>query len=142
MKLRTKKIITCTQCETTYTIQAFRKLEKTTDGRHTCKACDFAKGFILGSDYGMDFIFYNADGLDRLLGRKIELDIDGNFSMYSLLDLYELFGNSEHVVKAFQFALDVATLDKQEFEQAIEWSRQGKSFDALYDLLCNKHGIK
>jgi len=141
MKLRTKKIITCTQCETTYTIQAFRKLEKTTDGRHTCKACDFAKGFILGSDYGMDFIFYNADGLDRLLGRKIELDIDGNFSMYSLLDLYELFGNNEHVVKAYQFCLNMATLDREEFTLAIEWSKQGKPFTALYDLLVEKHSL-
>jgi len=127
-----------------YTIKAFRKLETTTDERHlsACNSCDFAKGFVLGNDFDMDFMFYNTDGLEKLLERKIELDIDGNFSMYSLLDLYELFGNSEHVVKAFQFALDVATLDKQEFEQAIEWSRQGKSFDALYDLLCNKHGIK
>jgi hypothetical protein len=141
MKLRNRKIITCTQCETTYTIKAFRKLEKTTDGRHTCKSCDFAKGFILGNDYDMNFMFYNADGLDKLLERKIELDIDGVFSMYSLLDLYELFGNDEHVAKAYKFCLNMATLDKQEFELAIEYARQGKSFDTLYDLLVEKHSL-
>ena len=141
MKLRNKKLVMCTQCETMYTIKAFRKLETSANGRHACKSCDFVKGFVLGNDYDMDFMFYNTDGLDKLLERKIELYIDGNFSMYSLLDLYELFGNDEHVVKAYKFALDVATLDKQEFEQAIEWSRQGKSFDVLYTLLCDKHGV-
>jgi hypothetical protein len=124
-----------------YTIKAFRKLATTTDGRHTCKSCDFAKGFILGNDYDMNFMFYNADGLNKLLERKIELDIDGNFAMYSLLDLYELFGNNEHVVKAYQFCLNMATLDREEFQQAIEWSKQGKSFGTLYDLLVEKHSL-
>jgi hypothetical protein len=124
-----------------YTIKAFRKLATTTDGRHTCKSCDFAKGFILGNDYDMNFMFYNADGLNKLLERKIELDIDGKFAMYSLLDLYELFGNNEHVVKAYQFCLNMATLDREEFTLAIEWSKQGKSFDAFYDELVEKHTL-
>lgn len=141
MKLRNKKIITCTQCETMYTIKAFRKLATTTDGRYTCKSCDFAKGFILGNDYDMNFMFYNADGLNKLLERKIELDIDGKFAMYSLLDLYELFGNNEHVVKAYQFCLNMATLDREEFTLAIEWSKQCKPFTALYDLLVEKHSL-
>ena len=73
--------------------------------------------------------------------KKIELYIDGIFSMYSLSDLYKLFGNTEHVAKAYNFAMDMATLDRKEFTLAIEWSRQGKSLDDLYDLLVEKHSL-
>ena len=73
--------------------------------------------------------------------KKIELYIDGKFAMYSLSELYKLFGNSEHVTKAYNFALNMATLDREEFQQAIEWSRLGKDFDALYELLVEKHSL-
>ena len=73
--------------------------------------------------------------------RKIELYIDGKFAMYSLSELYKLFGNNKHVVKAYNFALNMATLDREEFTLAIEYARQGKAFTALYDLLCEKHGV-
>ncbi len=62
MKLRNKKTIVCTQCETMYTIKAFRKLETSRDGRHVCKSCDFCKGFVFNTD-----IVYNSAELDKLL---------------------------------------------------------------------------
>jgi NAD-dependent SIR2 family protein deacetylase len=64
MKLRNKEPIVCTQCEQTYTIKAFRKLETTSDNRKlsVCKSCDFAKGFVFNTD-----IVYNSKQLDKLL---------------------------------------------------------------------------
>ena len=141
MKLRNRKIIACTQCETLYTIKAFRKLETSADGRHACKSCDFCKGFVFDADVEMLFSFYNAEQFDKLLVKVIEIDNDGTFDTYNIIGLLEKFGNNEHTVKAFQFALDFATLTTDEFQLAIEWSRQGKSFDALYDLLVEKHGF-
>lgn len=141
MKLRNRKIIACTQCDNLYTIRAFRKLETSADGRHVCKSCDFAKGFVFDADVEMLFSFGNVEGLDRLLAKVIEIDNSGSFAHFNLLDLLEKFGNNEHTVKAFDFALDTATLTVAEFQQAIEWSRQGKSLDALYDLLVEKHSL-
>lgn len=148
MKLRNRKIIACTQCDTLYTVKAFRKLETTTDARHlsACKSCDFAKGFVFDADREMLFSFGNAEQFDALMLKTIEIDLQGpneatRFVHGNLLDVLEKFGNNEHVVKAFSFALDVATLTAEEFQQAIEWSRQGKSLDDLYDLLVEKHSL-
>lgn len=141
MKLRNRKIIACTQCDSLYTIKAFRKLATSNDGRHACKACDFCKGFVFDADIAMDFCFDNSDGLDKLLAKVIEIDNAGSFANYNLLDVLETFGNNYFTVKAFSFALDVATLTADEFQQAIEWSRQGKSLDALYDELVEKHSL-
>ena len=143
MKLRNQKIIACTQCETLYTIRAFRKLETTSDNRKlsACKSCDFAKGFVFDADREMLFSFGNVEGLDKLLAKVIEIDNNGTFDTYNIIGLLEKFGNNEHVVKAFQFALDVATLTTEEFQQAIDYGKNGKSLDALYNELIEKHSL-
>lgn len=141
MKLRNRKIIACTQCETLYTIRAFRKLETSADGKHACKSCDFAKGFVFDADVEMQFVFHNSAELDRLLVKVIEIDHNGTFAHFNLLDLLEKFSNEPATVKAFQFALDVATLTTDEFQLAIDYARQGKSLDDLYDLLVEKHSL-
>lgn len=141
MKLRNRKIIACTQCGTLYTINAFRKLEKSADGRHACKACDFVKGFVFDDDLEMLFSFANAEQFDALMQKTIEIDNAGSFENYNLLDVLETFGNNYFTVKAFGFALDVATLTVDEFQLAIDYARQGKSFDALYNELVEKHSL-
>ncbi len=141
MKLRNQKIIACTQCETLYTIRAFRKLETSADGRHACKSCDFAKGFVFNVDLEMDFSFYNAKEFDALMLKTIEIDNNGSFAHFNLLDLLENFSNEPATVKAFAFALDTATLTAEEFQLAIDYARQGKSLDALYNELVEKHTL-
>lgn len=141
MKLRNRKIIACTQCETLYTIRAFRKLATSTDGRHACKSCDFAKGFVFDADVEMLFSFGNVEGLDKLLAKVIEIDNNGTFAHFNLLDLLENFSNEPATVKAFAFALDTATLTAEEFQLAIDYAREGKSLDALYDLLVENHSL-
>ena len=141
MKLRNRKIIACTQCETLYTIRAFRKLETSADGRHACKSCDFCKGFVFDADVEMLFSFGNVEGLDKLLAKVIEIDNNDTFDTYNIIGLLEKFGNNEHVVKAFAFALDTATLTAEEFQLAIDYARQGKSLDSLYNELVEKHSL-
>lgn len=141
MKLRNRKIIACTQCETLYTIRAFRKLETSADGRHACKSCDFAKGFVFNVDLEMDFCFHNSAEFDALMLKTIEIDNNGSFSDFTLLDLLENFSNEPATVKAFAFALDTATLTAEEFQQAIDYARQGKSLDTLYNELVEKHTL-
>ncbi len=141
MKLRNRKIIACTQCDTVYTIKAFRKLATSTDGRHACKSCDFAKGFVFNVDLEMDFSFYNSSEFDALMLKTIEIDNNGSFSDFTLLDLLENFSNEPATVKAFAFALNTATLTAEEFQLAIDYAREGKSLDALYDLLVEKYSF-
>jgi hypothetical protein len=141
MKLRNRKIISCTQCDTLYTIRAFRKLETSADGRHVCKSCDFAKGFVFDADVEMQFVFHNSSEFDALMLKTIEIDNSGSFAHFNLLNLLEKFSNEPATVKAFQFALDTATLTAEEFQQAIDYARQGKSLDALYNELVDKHSL-
>ena len=141
MKLRNRKIIACTQCEQTYTIRAFRKLETSADGRHACKSCDFCKGFVFDADVEMLFSFGNAEQFDALMLKTIEIDNNGSFSDFTLLDLLENFSNEPATVKAFAFALDTATLTAAAVQLAIDYARQGKSLDALYNLLVEKHSL-
>jgi hypothetical protein len=146
MKLRNRKIIACTQCDALYTVKAFRKLETSADGRHVCKSCDFAKGFVFDADTEMLFSFYNSAEFDALMQKTIEIDLQGpneatRFVHENLLDVLEKFSNEPATVKAFAFALDTATLTAEEFQLAIDYARQGKSLDTLYNELVEKHTL-